>query len=84
MKGIDKVEKGVEGCHGNVREGQVYNEVVGDSPHASVSQNNPDHCDITSDGHQDDEGVGYGPESHLRDKRKRRGVKKKGKKTKSK
>lgn len=70
MKRIDKVKKSVEGCHGNVREGQVDNEVVGYGPHAPVSENNPDHCDVTSDGHQDDEGVCYSPQSHLREEEK--------------
>lgn len=61
VKRIDKVEKGVEGCHGNVGEGQVYDEIVGDGSHASVSKNDPDHGDVPCDGHQDDEGVGYSP-----------------------
>lgn len=70
MEGVDEVEEGVEGCHGNVREGQVDDEVVGDSSHPSVSQNNPDYCDVPSDGHQDDKGVGYGPQRHLREREK--------------
>lgn len=69
MKRIDKVKKSVERCHGNIRESQVDNEVVGYSPHSSVSQNNPDHRDVPGDGHQDDQGVGYGPQSHLREQR---------------
>lgn len=66
MKRVDKVEKSVEGCHGNVREGQVHDEVVGHGPHASVREDDPDHCDVPGDGNQDDEGVGYSPQSHLR------------------
>lgn len=37
VKGIDKVKKGVKCCHGNVRKGQVDDEVIGYCPHASVS-----------------------------------------------
>ena len=77
MKCIDKVKKGVEGCHGDVGEGQVNNEVVGYGPHASVSEDNPDDCDISSDGHQDDQGVGYSPQSHLREEE-RRGEERRG------
>lgn len=61
VKSIDKVEKRVEGCHGNVREGQVDNEIIGDSSHAPVGKNDPDDCDVPCDGHQDDEGVRYSP-----------------------
>lgn len=71
MKRIDKVKKSVEGCHGYIREGQVYNEIVGDGPHAPVSQDDPDHCDVPGDGHQNDDGVSYGPESHLRGEQRR-------------
>lgn len=72
VKRIDKVKKGVKGCHGNVREGQVDNEVVCYGSHAPVSKDNPDHCDVTSDGHQDNEGVGNGPQSHLGGEERRR------------
>lgn len=65
MKSVDKVKKGVKGRHGHVREGQVDDEIVGYGPHASVSQDDPDHRDVPGDRHQDDEGVGDGPESHL-------------------
>lgn len=65
MNRIDEVKKGVKACHGNIRESQVDDEVIGHSPHSPVSEDNPDHCDVPSDGHQDDEGVRYGPESHL-------------------
>lgn len=61
MKGIDKVEKRVEGRHGNVREGQVDDEIIGDSSHAPVGENDPDDGDVPCDGHQDDEGVRYRP-----------------------
>lgn len=73
MKRINKVKKSVESCHRNVREGQVDDEVVGNGPHAPVSENNPDHCYIASDGHQDDEGVGYSPQGDLREERRGRG-----------
>lgn len=69
VKRIHKVKKGVKARHGNVRESQVDNEVIGHSPHAPVSEDNPDHCDVPSDGHQDDEGVRYTPESHLGEER---------------
>lgn len=69
MKRIHKVKKGVKARHGNIRESQVDNEVIGHSPHAPVSEDNPDHCDVPSDGHQDDEGVRYSPESHLGEER---------------
>jgi len=67
VKRIDKVKKSVRGCHGYIRKGQVDDKVIGYGPHASVSKDNPDYCDIPSDGHQDDERVGYSPESHLRE-----------------
>ena len=67
VKCVHKVKESVEGRHGDVREGEVNDEVVRYSPHASVSENNPDHRDVPSDGHQDDEGVGYSPQSHLRE-----------------
>lgn len=54
VKRVDKVEESVERSHRDVREGQVDNEVIGHSPHASVSQNNPDNGDVPRDGHQDD------------------------------
>lgn len=66
MKRIDEVEEGVKRCHGGIRKGQVDDEVVGYGPHASVSEDDPDHSDVPGDGHQDDEGVGDGPQSHLR------------------
>lgn len=67
MKCVNKVEESVERRHGNVREGQVDDEVISHSPHASVSQNDPDDCDVPCDGHQDDEGVSYRPQSHLKE-----------------
>lgn len=70
MKSVDKVEKRVEGRHGNVREGQVDDEIIGDSSHAPVGKNNPDDGDVPCDGHQDDEGVRYRPQGHLREGKK--------------
>lgn len=69
MECVDKVEKSVKSCHGNIREGQIDNEVISNRPHSPVSQDNPDHCDIPSDGYYYDEGVGYSPESHLGEER---------------
>lgn len=54
VKRVDKVEESVERSHRDVREGQVDNEVISHSPHASVGQNNPDNGDVPRDGHQDD------------------------------
>lgn len=67
VKRVNKVKESVERRHGNVREGQVDDEVISHSPHASVSQNDPDDCDVPCDGHQDDEGVSYRPQSHLKE-----------------
>lgn len=61
VKSIDKVEKRVKGRHGNVGEGQVDDEIIGDGSHASVGQNDPDDGDVSRDGHQDDKGVRYSP-----------------------
>lgn len=73
MKRIDKVEESVERSHRDVGEGQVDNEVIGHSPHASVGQNNPDNGDVPRDGHQDDQGVGDSPQSHLKEERRSEG-----------
>lgn len=68
VKRIDKVEEGVKRRHWGVWKGQVDDKVVGYGSHASVSEDDPDNCDVPSDGHQDDERVGDGPQSHLRGK----------------
>lgn len=73
MNRIDKVEESVEQSHRDVREGQVEDEVISYCPHASVGQNNPDNGDVPHDGHQDDQGVGNSPQSHLEEERRSEG-----------
>ena len=65
MERVHKVNQGVECGHGHVGEGQVDYEVVGDGPHASVSEDDPDHGDVPGHRDQDYQRVGNGPESHL-------------------
>lgn len=48
---VDEVDERVESGHGNVRESQVQQEIVGDSPHPLVRQNNPNHYQVPEDRH---------------------------------
>lgn len=48
---VDEVDEGIESSHGGIREGQVHQEVIGHSPHALVSQDNPDDNEISKNRH---------------------------------
>ena len=50
---IDKVKHGVEDCDEGVRNGKVHEEVIRDSAHSSVADDNPNHDHITPSGHED-------------------------------
>ncbi|KAG7222155.1 hypothetical protein INR49_016727 [Caranx melampygus] len=62
VHGVGEVDDRVEGGHGGFGERQVQQKIVGDCPHALVRYNNPDHCDITHDGHDNYTAVSDGPE----------------------
>lgn len=51
VHGVGEVDHRVEGGHGGFGECQVQQKVVGDSPHAFMCHNNPDHCKIAYHGH---------------------------------
>lgn len=62
MRRVDEVDEGVERCHGNVRERQVQQKVVGDSPHPFVRKNDPDHYQVPKNGHCQHRDVCHRPE----------------------
>ena len=62
VHGVGEVDDRVEGGHGGFGERQVQQEIVGDGPHAFMRHDNPDHCNITYNGHNDYTTVRNGPE----------------------
>lgn len=48
---VDEVDERVEGSHRNIGEGQVQQEIVGDSSHPLVRQNDPNHDQVSENRH---------------------------------
>lgn len=61
VKSVDEIDQGVEGSHGGVGESQVYQEIVGDGPHALVGQDDPDNDEVSKDCHSHHQTIGQRP-----------------------
>ena len=62
VRRVDEVDEGVEGSHGDIGESQVQQEIVGDSSHSLVCQNNPNHYQVSENCHQQDRAVSHRPQ----------------------
>lgn len=67
VHGVGEVDHRVEGGHGGFSERQVQQKIVGDGPHAFVSHNDPDHCEISYHGHDNYRTIRNGPEDNSPD-----------------
>lgn len=59
---VDEVDERVEGGHRNIGESQVQQEIVGDSSHPPVRQNDPNHNQVPENRHCQHSAVSHRPQ----------------------
>ncbi len=59
---VDEVDERVERSHGSIGESQVQQEIVGDSSHPFVRQNNPNDDQVSENGHCQHRAVSHRPQ----------------------
>lgn len=60
---VDEVDERVESSHGNIGERQVQQEIVGAGSHPLVRQDNPNHNQVSKNGHCQHRAVSHRPQA---------------------